>query len=136
MHSSVPFIARMSGTFYSSYLASGLGADPLYPSPLGVREGRIARTRAAAARPISVELWEVLRAQSETLAPSAAQRRNLQAMAQTGTAVVVTGQQVGLCLGPLYTIYKAATAVVLARRLSDEAGVPVVPLFWLQTEDQ
>jgi bacillithiol biosynthesis cysteine-adding enzyme BshC len=126
----------MSGTFYASYLASGLGADPLYPSPLGVRDERVARTRAAAARPVAVELLDALRAQMETLAPSAAQRRNLQAMAQAGTAVVVTGQQVGLCLGPLYTIYKAATAIVLARRLSDEAGVPVVPLFWLQTEDQ
>jgi bacillithiol biosynthesis cysteine-adding enzyme BshC len=126
----------MSGTFYASYLASGLGADPLYPWPLGVREARIARTRAAAARPIAGELVEVLRAQLETLAPSPAQRRNLQAMAQAGAAVVVTGQQVGLCLGPLYTIYKAATAIVLARQLSDEAGVPVVPLFWLQTEDQ
>src|SRR6266498_57140 len=106
MHSSVPFIARMSGTFYASYLASGLGADPLYPSPLGARDVRIARTRAAAARPLAVELLEVLRAQTETLAPSAAQRRNLQAMAQAGTAVGVTGQEVGLCLGRLYTIYK------------------------------
>lgn len=42
---------------------------------------------------------------------------------------VITGQQVGLFLGPLYTIYKAATAVVLARQLDAK------PVFWLQTED-
>src|SRR5262249_35567825 len=37
--------------------------------------------------------------------------------------------------GPLYTIYKAATAVAVARVLADESGAPVVPVFWLQTED-
>ena len=49
--------------------------------------------------------------------------------------MVVTGQQVGLFLGPLYTFYKAATAVAAARALERESGVRCVPLFWLQTED-
>src|SRR5439155_17110086 len=47
----------------------------------------------------------------------------------------LTGQQVGLYLGPLYTVYKAATAVVLARALEAETGVRTVPLFWMATED-
>lgn len=54
--------------------------------------------------------------------------------AQPGTAVVVTGQQVGLFSGPAYTIYKAVTAVRLADELTAR-GVPAVPLFWLATED-
>lgn len=58
----------------------------------------------------------------------------LEALARPGTVAVVTGQQVGLFSGPCYTIYKALTAVKLARRLS-EAGVPAVPVFWLATED-
>jgi len=38
-------------------------------------------------------------------------------------------------LGPLYTVYKAASAVRLAQDLERETGTPVVPMFWLQTED-
>ncbi len=49
--------------------------------------------------------------------------------------MVVTGQQVGLFLGPLYSFYKAATAVVVARTLQQETGVRCVPVFWLQSED-
>jgi bacillithiol synthase len=58
----------------------------------------------------------------------------LEALARPGTVAVVTGQQVGLFSGPCYTIYKALTAVRLARELS-AAGVPAVPVFWLATED-
>ena len=59
----------------------------------------------------------------------------LDALAQPGTVAVVSGQQVGLFLGPLFTIYKAATAIVVARALQAETGHACVPIFWLQTED-
>jgi bacillithiol biosynthesis cysteine-adding enzyme BshC len=58
----------------------------------------------------------------------------LEELAKPGTYAVVTGQQVGLFSGPAYTIYKALTAVALARRLT-AAGLPSVPIFWLATED-
>ncbi|MGH7606926.1 MAG: bacillithiol biosynthesis protein BshC, partial [Gemmatimonadales bacterium] len=48
---------------------------------------------------------------------------------------VTTGQQPGLFTGPLYTVYKALSAVALARRLERERGVPVVPVFWLAGDD-
>jgi bacillithiol biosynthesis cysteine-adding enzyme BshC len=58
----------------------------------------------------------------------------LEQLALEGTVAVVTGQQVGLFSGPAYTIYKALTAVKLARNLSAQ-GIPAVPVFWLATED-
>jgi bacillithiol synthase len=58
----------------------------------------------------------------------------LATLARPGTLVVTTGQQVGLFSGPAYTIYKALTAVKLARHLT-ESGMPAVAVFWLATED-
>ena len=49
--------------------------------------------------------------------------------------VVTTGQQPGLLTGPLYTIYKALSAIALARRLERERGMPVVPVFWVAGDD-
>src|SRR3989454_9155950 len=53
---------------------------------------------------------------------------------RAGASVVVTGQQVGLFGGPLFSIFKALTAIKLADQASG-AGVNCVPVFWLATED-
>jgi bacillithiol biosynthesis cysteine-adding enzyme BshC len=51
-----------------------------------------------------------------------------------GALAAVTGQQVGLFGGPLFSIFKALTAVKLAEKAT-VAGVECVPVFWLATED-
>jgi len=48
---------------------------------------------------------------------------------------VTTGQQPALFTGPLYTVYKALSAVALAGRLERERGIPVVPVFWVAGDD-
>lgn len=48
---------------------------------------------------------------------------------------VVSGQQVGLLLGPAYTAYKLFTVINAARVLEAELKVPVVPVFWVESED-
>jgi bacillithiol biosynthesis cysteine-adding enzyme BshC len=85
-------------------------------------------------RPLAAALADALQAQNARYGESAARDRHLAAL-RGGAAAVVTGQQMGLFLGPLFTLYKAATAVRLARTLASEQGTPVVPVFWLQTED-
>ena len=75
------------------------------------------------------ELAELVAAQNPGEADAAA----IEAMRQ-GAGAVLTGQQVGLLGGPLYTPLKAAMAVARARQAT-EAGNPHVALFWLATED-
>ncbi len=59
---------------------------------------------------------------------------NLELLSRSETIVVATGQQVGLYTGPVFTLYKALTALEHARRLR-EGGQPAVAVFWLATED-
>lgn len=52
-----------------------------------------------------------------------------------GGVAVTTGQQAGLFGGPAYTLYKAVTAIALARRLETALGILVLPVFWVASED-
>jgi bacillithiol biosynthesis cysteine-adding enzyme BshC len=56
------------------------------------------------------------------------------ALLQQGAGTVVTGQQVGLFGGPLFTPFKAATALARAQQAT-AAERPHVAIFWLATED-
>jgi bacillithiol synthase len=58
----------------------------------------------------------------------------LDTLAKPNAVAILTGQQVGLYGGPAYTLYKALTAIKIARQLN-ESGQPAVPIFWLATED-
>ncbi len=59
---------------------------------------------------------------------------NIARLREPGTVAVVSGQQAGLFTGPLYTIYKALSAVKLAACLT-QRGTSAVPVFWIATED-
>jgi bacillithiol biosynthesis cysteine-adding enzyme BshC len=48
---------------------------------------------------------------------------------------ITAGHQVVIGTGPIFSIYKALTAVALAHRLSVEWDTPVLPIFWMATED-
>ncbi|MGH9499413.1 MAG: bacillithiol biosynthesis cysteine-adding enzyme BshC [Terriglobales bacterium] len=75
----------------------------------------------------------ILQRQNESWGASAKTLENIRRL-RSGAAAVVTGQQVGLFGGPLYSIFKALTAVKLAD-IATQGGIECIPIFWLATED-
>jgi len=94
------------------------------------------QTERARARSLPREsLAEVLAGQNQSYGCGPRTLGQIQKIARDQTCVVVTGQQVGLFSGPLYTIYKALTAVKLAEDLSRRGLGSFVPVFWLASDD-
>ena len=62
-------------------------------------------------------------------------KSNIEHLRNNESVVVITGQQLGLFLSPLYIPYKTLTTIRLAAELSDSLQRPVVPVFWLHGED-
>ncbi|MBZ4418428.1 bacillithiol biosynthesis cysteine-adding enzyme BshC [Myxococcus sp. RHSTA-1-4] len=125
----------MTSSFSAEWLRGDARALSFLPDRYRHPAARAEAVAAAASRTVSPALLDVLVARNARLAPSPARERNLELLSRPGTVAVVTGQQMGLFLGPLFTLYKAAAAIVAARALSRETGRPCVPVFWLQTED-
>lgn len=59
---------------------------------------------------------------------------NIRLLRESDCIAVVSGQQAGLFTGPLYTIYKALSAVKLAGCLR-QRDTKAVPVFWIASED-
>ncbi len=121
--------------FSTAFLRGEPRAVSLLPDDFRRVSARAAKVSLAAKRAVAAPVLAALRAQAAVLPMTDARREALSALEKPGTVVVATGQQVGLFLGPLYSLYKAMSAVVTAQALQRETGVRCVPVFWLQTED-
>jgi bacillithiol biosynthesis cysteine-adding enzyme BshC len=62
-------------------------------------------------------------------------QRQLDRLFESDALCITTGQQPGLLLGPLFTVYKALTAVALARACAEMLGRAVTPVFWVAGDD-
>ena len=82
-------------------------------------------------------LVEQLKKQYEGLLDDAPTvKANIESLEQSNTFTVTTGHQLNIFTGPLYFIFKIASAVRLARDL--KASYPdynFVPVYWMATED-
>ncbi len=81
-------------------------------------------------------LTSVLKDQYKDFEPSTKTLRNISFLSDKKTLAVVTGQQLGILGGPLYTFYKIITAIKLCSFLSDRYDdYQFVPVFWLEGDD-
>jgi len=63
-------------------------------------------------------------------------QRNIELLDEPNTIAVVTGQQLGIFGGPLYTFYKIVTAIKLCSHLKEEfVEYKFVPVFWMEGDD-
>jgi len=82
------------------------------------------------------KLVKILKKQYVNESVSEKTRENIEALLSENTFAIVTGQQIGILFGPLYTIYKIVTSIKLAEQLNEiYPELKFVPIFWLEGDD-
>jgi len=119
---------------FSDFLSYSSKVQPFYPRSPRLSEwmtDEVSKLHYDSARREKVAT--ILERQNRTWGASAQTLANIEKLRQ-GAHAMVSGQQVGLFGGPLFTIFKALTAAKMAEQAS-AAGINCVPVFWLATYD-
>lgn len=125
----------MRRPFSQAFLTGEPEATAFLPRSFAEPATRLAQVRRAALRGCDSRVVAAVTAQNRRYPATTVRDENLAALGQPGATVMVTGQQTGLFLGPLYSFYKAAAVIADARAIERETGTRCVPVFWLQSED-
>ena len=121
----ISILPRLSKLFLD-YAESRQPLAPFYPSsPYSQYWTQQVQTQNSEHR---ARLADLLEEQNRSFGAGPAALANIERL-RNGASAVITGQQVTLFGGPLFTLLKAATAI----RKAKDAGA--VPVFWLATED-
>lgn len=121
--------------FHGDFLRGKETALRFLPRHLSRDEDWIARIDEVAGRAPAAGVWERALRDARRLGADDASLRNAEALRGGDALCVTAGQQPGLFLGPLYVIYKAMTAVALARRVAERSGRRTVPVYWNAADD-
>ncbi|MEX0906309.1 MAG: bacillithiol biosynthesis cysteine-adding enzyme BshC [Balneolaceae bacterium] len=78
---------------------------------------------------------ELLKDFNQQFNPPAETIQSLNKLSDEKSFAVVTGQQLILYGGPVFTIYKVLTAIELSNKWQKKYNKPFVPVFWLADED-
>jgi bacillithiol biosynthesis cysteine-adding enzyme BshC len=84
----------------------------------------------------SPDISKLLTRQYSQLNPSSLTQQNIKKLSDKKTLAILTGQQLGIAGGPLYTFYKIITTIKLSLFLSERYDdYNFVPVFWLEADD-
>lgn len=130
--SSVPHSSRL----FAEYQQGPVSLRKYYPNAVDSLAGLLSHVPAVRAeyRTDRARLCDALERINVRIDAGAKTFENIERLRASDTVAVVTGQQAGLFAGPLYTIYKALSAIKMAEVLGRQ-GVTAVPVFWTATED-
>jgi bacillithiol synthase len=130
----IPFSAiPHSSKLFLDYLYHPEKVSKFYPRPANQSWLLEQAKRLAPDTSRSRQVADVLQRQNELFGAGESTLRAIESL-RSGAKAIVTGQQVGLFGGPLYSVLKAASVLNAAEQLN-KAGVPAVAVFWLATED-
>ncbi|MEK6281088.1 MAG: bacillithiol biosynthesis cysteine-adding enzyme BshC [Acidobacteriota bacterium] len=121
---------------FLDYLRDPLALREFYPSAVRFHHelpGRVPEVLAAYQTDRN-QLCDALADMNAAWGAASETKKNIELLRESDCVAVVSGQQAGLFSGPLYTIYKALSAVKLAGCLS-QRKTKAVPVFWMATED-
>jgi bacillithiol synthase len=128
--SQIPHTSRL----FLDFLSGAPGVDPFFPRDLHFSEWIKDEANQMQYDPVRRQnVAAILDRQNKAWGASSKTLENISRL-KSGAMAVVTGQQVGLFGGPLFSILKALSAVKLAEAAT-QAGVDTVPVFWLATQD-
>jgi bacillithiol biosynthesis cysteine-adding enzyme BshC len=121
---------------FLDYLRDPVALREYYPSAVRVHHELPARASEvlAAHQTDRSSLCDALQDMNASWGAGEETLKNIQLLRDSDCLAVVSGQQAGLFAGPLYTIYKALSAVKLAGCLT-QRNTKAVPVFWIATED-
>lgn len=129
-------IERLPGAsaLYRDYVAHT--DAPVHRRVGGFRAGVSAWKRVlASARPVDARVAARMVEENAALGVSEKTLERLRGLGAGRVRAVVTGQQPGVVGGPLLSLYKAATAIGVAREIEARWNTPCVPVFWLGSDD-
>jgi len=133
----IPF-SHLPGTnrLFADYIENFEKLDEFFAVDYRNRAALLAQLERVAQRDYPrVEVAKILQRQNRVFGAGETTERQIAALMQEGSTAVVTGQQVGIFGGPLFTLYKALTCLKLAESLRASTGKEVAPIFWLAADD-
>ncbi|MDW7675553.1 MAG: bacillithiol biosynthesis cysteine-adding enzyme BshC [Bacillota bacterium] len=99
-----------------------------------IQQSRLIRERPKDIRKAE-QLVTALLAYNKKLGCNSNTIKNIELLKNPRCSAVITGQQASFLTGAAFVIYKVITAITLALKISNETKEPVVPIFWIASED-